>query len=121
MRVDDTVVGTTVQAVDSACLSHVDPYLPRIVLETHLHADCCSTLLTSHVGWHLEVVHVSDTAVTCEKRVYPQTSWLQKLISDSAPPGWAAGGGLKQLWDLRRTSNKVNDFLEGLILDWTAS
>ena len=63
MRVDDTVLGTPAQAVDSACLFHVDPDLSLIVFKTHLRADCCTTLLASPVGWHLVVVLVSDTAV----------------------------------------------------------
>ena len=50
------------------CLSlSLDPYLSRKALKTHLHADYCTALLASPVAWHLVVVHVSDTAVTCEK------------------------------------------------------
>ena len=116
MRVDDTVVGTTAQAVDSACLFHLDPYLSRIVLKTRLRADTCSTLLTSHVGWHLVVVHVSDTAVTCEKKSESSNELASKLISARAPLGWAAGGGMKQLRNLRGTCNKVRP-PEGWIVD----
>ena len=64
MRVDDTVLA---QAVDSACLFHLDPDLSLFVFKTHLRADTCTALLASPVAWHPVVVHVFDTAATCEK------------------------------------------------------
>ena len=69
---------------------------------------CWLLLLLGIWWWYTCLIQLS-----CEKSI----SSNELASSDSAPPGWAAGGGLKQLWDLRRTSNKVNDFLEGLIVD----
>ena len=72
ISLDDSTCALTIQLWtrrgDSACLSHLDPYLSHTVLKTRLQEDYCTTLLASPVAWHLVVVHVSDTAVTCVKK-----------------------------------------------------